>query len=140
VELETKRIPETLIRLLDRAREHAADPHLFAALVSACRFGGLLEASIAADRRARRLDPHVRTGITHTYRALAEYDVAVQEAETRERSGAAAQPLDRRADRRGTGRHDRDGAPIRRSSTRHHEAAVRAFRAARGEDVLHRSR
>ena len=36
-----------------------AEPHVFAALVHACRYGGLLDASVAAHRAAVRLDPTV---------------------------------------------------------------------------------
>jgi DNA-binding winged helix-turn-helix (wHTH) protein/tetratricopeptide (TPR) repeat protein len=81
LEFETRRIPDALARLLGRVREHPADANLYAALVSGCRYGGLLEASLAAHARARRLDPNVRTGVTHTYRALADYDAAIREAE-----------------------------------------------------------
>lgn len=52
-------------RLLGRAR--TADSEIFAGLVSACRYCGLLDASIAADARARRLEPRIRTSIVHTY-------------------------------------------------------------------------
>ena len=44
---------DAMRRLLERARTSAADPDLFAGLVFTCRYCGLLDASIAADRRAR---------------------------------------------------------------------------------------
>ena len=51
------RAKEAMVRLLGRMRSQAADPEFFAGLVIACRFCGLLDASLAADRHARRLDP-----------------------------------------------------------------------------------
>jgi non-specific serine/threonine protein kinase len=73
---EQGRAPEAMIRLLDRVRAGAADPHLFAGLVVACRFCGLLEASLAADRRARRIDPSIQTSVQYTYWAMGEYQQA----------------------------------------------------------------
>lgn len=45
----------------------------FAGLVHACRYCGLLEGSVAAYERARRLDPKIRTSIAHTYFMLGDY-------------------------------------------------------------------
>jgi hypothetical protein len=67
-----------MVRLLRRARASPADPDLFAGLVLACRFAGLVDASVAADRRARRLDPGVRTSVAYTYFMRAEYDRALE--------------------------------------------------------------
>jgi tetratricopeptide (TPR) repeat protein len=60
------RAKEAMARLLGRAKSQAADPELFAGLVLACRFCGLLDASLAADRQARRLDPNIRTSVMYT--------------------------------------------------------------------------
>jgi tetratricopeptide (TPR) repeat protein len=73
---EQGRAPEAMLRLLGRVGTGAADPHLFAGLVVACRFCGLLEASLAADRRARRLDPAIQTSVQYTYWALCDYPQA----------------------------------------------------------------
>jgi eukaryotic-like serine/threonine-protein kinase len=73
---ERGRAPEAMLRLLGRVGTGAADPHLFAGLVVACRFCGLLEASLAADRRARRIDPAIQTSVQYTYWALADYHQA----------------------------------------------------------------
>jgi non-specific serine/threonine protein kinase len=70
---ERGRAPEAMLRLLERVGTGAADPHLFAGLVVACRFCGLLEASLAADRRARRIDPAIQTSVQYTYWALCDY-------------------------------------------------------------------
>jgi TolB-like protein len=79
LEIEEKgRAPEAMVRLLDRGRRRAGDADLFAGLVVACRFGGLLDASIAADRRARRIDPGVRTSVAFTYWAAGDYERAMR--------------------------------------------------------------
>lgn len=73
---EQARAPEAMVRLLERVAHGAADPHLFAGLVVACRFCGLLEASLAADRRARRIDPSIQTSVQYTYWAMGDYHQA----------------------------------------------------------------
>jgi DNA-binding winged helix-turn-helix (wHTH) protein/TolB-like protein len=71
LEVDLGRAEDAMVRLLERAR--SADPELFAGLVSACQYCGLLEASVAADAQARRLDPRVRTSVVHTWFLRAEY-------------------------------------------------------------------
>ena len=66
-EVEAGRAREAMVRLLDRVRTSPSEPELFAGLVHACRYCGLLDASEAADERARRLDPHVVTSIAQTF-------------------------------------------------------------------------
>jgi TolB-like protein len=56
-----------MTRLLTRARARPDDPDLFSGLVTALRFCGLLDASVEADRRARSLDPGMRTSVTYTH-------------------------------------------------------------------------
>jgi eukaryotic-like serine/threonine-protein kinase len=73
---EQRRAPEAMLRLLERVQSGAADPQLFAGLVVACRFCGLLEASVAADQRARRLDPGIQTSVQYTYAMLGDYEQA----------------------------------------------------------------
>ncbi|MDF1701351.1 MAG: tetratricopeptide repeat protein, partial [Planctomycetota bacterium] len=70
--------PGAMVRLLEQAARHPADPELFSGLVVACRFCGLLDASIAADRRARRLDPGVRTSVAYSYWMHADYTTAMR--------------------------------------------------------------
>jgi TolB-like protein len=55
-----------LLRLLGQANGHGHDPELFAGLVTACRYCGLYDESIAAHVEARRLDPGVPTSLGHT--------------------------------------------------------------------------
>jgi eukaryotic-like serine/threonine-protein kinase len=64
LDVDRGRAHKALERLLGRAR--SADSEIFAGLVSACRYCGLLDASIAADARARRLEPRIRTSVIHT--------------------------------------------------------------------------
>jgi serine/threonine protein kinase/tetratricopeptide (TPR) repeat protein len=77
VELETGRAREAMLRLLKRARLHAADPELFAGLVQACRYAGLERPAIAADEHARRLEPQMRTAVSHAYLSVGEYEKAI---------------------------------------------------------------
>jgi DNA-binding winged helix-turn-helix (wHTH) protein/tetratricopeptide (TPR) repeat protein len=65
LEVDLGRAEDAMARLLERAR--SADPELFAGLVSACRYCGLLDASIAADAHGRRLEPRLRTSVVHTW-------------------------------------------------------------------------
>ena len=71
------RSAQAMARLLERAQSRPADPDLFAGLVLACRYCGLLQASIAADREARRLDPGIRTSVMWTYFMLGDWQRAI---------------------------------------------------------------
>jgi len=75
---ELGRSREAMVRLLERARTRANDPQLFAGLVLTCRFCGLLEESLAADRLARHLDPGIRTSVHYTYQLLGEWEKAIE--------------------------------------------------------------
>ncbi|HZM27352.1 MAG TPA: protein kinase [Gemmatimonadales bacterium] len=70
---EQGRAREAMVRLLRQAEKRTVDPDLLTGLVIACRFCGLLQASLAADRRARRIDPAVRTSVAYTHWLLADY-------------------------------------------------------------------
>jgi len=69
---------EAMLRLLRETRRRPADAPLFSGLVVACRFCGLIDASVEADRRARRLDPGIRTSVQYTYLAAGDYEKAVR--------------------------------------------------------------
>jgi serine/threonine protein kinase len=71
------RAKEAVARLLGRVRSQSADPELFAGLVIACRFAGLLDASTAADRHARRLDPSIRTSVAYTHFMRSDWERAL---------------------------------------------------------------
>jgi len=66
LEVDLGRAEQSMVRLLRRARERPADPELFAALSHSLRYCGLLQASLAAAKQARRLDPKVRVSAAHT--------------------------------------------------------------------------
>ena len=70
-DVDRGRAVSALERLLGRAR--SADSELFAGLVSVCRYCGLLDASIAADQRARQLEPRIRTSVVHTHFLRRDY-------------------------------------------------------------------
>ncbi len=78
LEADTGHALQAMARLVARAHATRSDPELFAGLVHVCRYCGLLEASVAADERARRLDPHVRTSVTHTFFMMGDYRRAVE--------------------------------------------------------------
>lgn len=78
---ELGRAQEAMVRLVRRASSRGSDPELFAALVPACRYCGLLRHSLAAYERATRLDPNVRTSVQHTYFMLGDYLRSAAEAE-----------------------------------------------------------
>jgi tetratricopeptide (TPR) repeat protein len=74
LEVDLGRAEESMVRLLRRAKDRAADPDLYAGLTHACRYCGLMAASIAATEQARRLDPRIRTSGAHTHFMLGEYE------------------------------------------------------------------
>ena len=73
LECDAGRAVDAMRRLLRRAAV-AVDPEYFAGLVHACRYAGLLEASIAAHEEARRLDPTVPTSVINSYQMLGDYE------------------------------------------------------------------
>lgn len=80
LESDAGRAVDAMRRLLRRA--HAGvDPEHFAGLVHACRYVGLLDASVAAHEEARRLDPTIRTSVLNTYAALGDYERIVHESD-----------------------------------------------------------
>ena len=68
------RAEAAMVRLIRRARDRPADPDLYAGLTHACRYCGLMTASIAATEQARRLDPRIRTSGAHTHFMLGDYE------------------------------------------------------------------
>lgn len=78
IQVERGQATEAMKRLLKRLHTSTSDPELFAGLTHASRYCGLLEASIEADRQARRFDPNVHTTVTHSYFAMGDYQRAVE--------------------------------------------------------------
>lgn len=58
---------DAMRRLLRIGAKYPRSTEVYAGLTLACRFCGLLEHSVAAHRKARRLDPTAATSVTHTY-------------------------------------------------------------------------
>lgn len=75
-EVDQGRARDAMVRLAARAR--SADPELFAGLVSTCRYCGLLDASLAAEVQARRLEPAIKTSVTHTWFVREDYERVVR--------------------------------------------------------------
>ena len=86
LECDAGRAVDAMRRLLRRATA-AVDPEYFAGLVHACRYAGLLEASIAAHEEARRLDPTIPTSIVNAYQMLGEYEHVLRLAGTTDPDG-----------------------------------------------------
>jgi eukaryotic-like serine/threonine-protein kinase len=77
VEVEAGNAREAMVRLLNRVRHAPSEPELFAGLVHACRYCGLLEASVAAYERAHRLDPAVMTSVAQTFLLMGNWERAL---------------------------------------------------------------
>jgi eukaryotic-like serine/threonine-protein kinase len=69
-EAEHGRAGDAIVRLLGHAATNRHDAQLFAGLVHACRYAGLLDQSIAAHDEALRLDPNVTTSVEYTIALL----------------------------------------------------------------------
>jgi serine/threonine protein kinase/tetratricopeptide (TPR) repeat protein len=78
-EAEVGRARDAMVRLLRLAQANGNDPETFAGLVHACRYCGLLDASEAAHREVRRLDPHASTSAVYTWWARAEMERVITE-------------------------------------------------------------
>jgi hypothetical protein len=78
LEADLGRAESAMLRLLDRSRINRSDANLFSGLVYACRFCGLLEASIVAHHRARQLDPQIPTSVNQSYFMSGEYLQALE--------------------------------------------------------------
>jgi TolB-like protein len=77
LEIDQGRAQEAMVRLLSRGASGSVQPELFAALVQACRYCGLLAASIAAHERAQALDRHVVTSVYQTYWRMGDEERAL---------------------------------------------------------------
>jgi serine/threonine protein kinase len=79
LECDLGRADAAITRLLTHVRGHSADAELYAGLVYACRYCGLLQESVAAHGRAKRLDPNVQTSVINTYWLKGDYDEALDD-------------------------------------------------------------
>ncbi len=76
LEVDLGRSCEAMVRLLDRIERDATSADLYAGLVTALRFGGLLEESLSAHREATALDPTMNTSVGHTLWMMGRYEEA----------------------------------------------------------------
>lgn len=79
LDVDLGRAEESMVRLLRRAKDRPADPDLYAGLTHACRYCGLIAASIAATEQARRLDPRTRTSGIHSHFMIGEYERVIEQ-------------------------------------------------------------
>ncbi len=77
LEIDEGRALEAMVRLVRRGLSGSVQAELFASLVQACRYCGLLEASVAAHERARALDRYVVTSVYQTYWRMGEEEKAL---------------------------------------------------------------
>jgi predicted Zn-dependent protease len=78
IEADLGNAQAAMVRLLERAQTHPNDPELFAGLVQSCRFCGLLDESVAAHHRARRLDSKAVTSVAHTFFLKGDYERSLE--------------------------------------------------------------
>ena len=76
LEVDLGRATDAMSRLVRLAKTRNSDPEIFAGLVHACRYCGLLKASAAAFEQARRLDARVRTSVAVTFFMMGDYQQA----------------------------------------------------------------
>lgn len=79
LEAEGGRARDAMARLVALGRRRRNDPEVFSGLVHSCRYAGLLDASLAAHREARRLDPHASTSVIYTHWMLGDLEAVLSE-------------------------------------------------------------
>jgi tetratricopeptide (TPR) repeat protein len=77
IDIDSGRARDAMVRLLGQASRRSTDPELFAGLVYACRYCGLLGPSLRAHQRAQRLDPTTKTSVIHTFLMLGDYEAVL---------------------------------------------------------------
>jgi DNA-binding winged helix-turn-helix (wHTH) protein len=79
MEVDLGHASDAAVRLLRVVQRTGPDAAVFAGLVHALRFCGLLVQSRRAHERARALEPTIVTSVSHTYWLLGEYERALKE-------------------------------------------------------------
>jgi len=80
IELDRGRAEQALDRLFGVLERNPNDVGSYVQMITGFRYLGLLDESVAAYRRARSLDPEVRTSMIHTLDALGDLEGALLEA------------------------------------------------------------
>jgi TolB-like protein/tetratricopeptide (TPR) repeat protein len=80
LEVDLGRATDAMVRLLARVQQQPHQAELFAGLVHACRYNGLLDASTAAHHRAIALDPFVATSAVQSYWMRGDLETALHES------------------------------------------------------------
>lgn len=78
-EVDVGRASDAAVRLLQVIERTGPEAAVFAGLVHALRFCGLLEESQSAHDRAREYEPAIVTSVAHTYWLLGDYERALRE-------------------------------------------------------------
>jgi TolB-like protein len=78
LEVDLGRATDAMGRLIRLAKNRSSDPELFVGLVHACRYCGLLRASVAAFEQARRLDSRLPSSVAVTFFMLGEYERVIE--------------------------------------------------------------
>ena len=78
IEADSGHAQAAMVRLLGQGERHPNDPELFGGLVQACRYCGLLDESIRAHERARRLDSRIVTSVAFSFFLLGDYERAIE--------------------------------------------------------------
>ncbi len=73
IDVDRGQAERAMVRLIERLRQRGPHAEIYAGLVQACRFGGLLEASAEAHDRAHHLDPALATSVMHTYFVMGRF-------------------------------------------------------------------
>jgi DNA-binding winged helix-turn-helix (wHTH) protein/tetratricopeptide (TPR) repeat protein len=89
LEVDAGHAADAIERLLDRVQSHSGEPEMYASLVQALRFEGLLKESVEAHHRAIDLDPGAVTSVAHTLFFQGDFASAIEAY-----SGRAAYYLD----------------------------------------------
>ena len=91
LEVDSGRAVEAMTRLIEHAKQARHDAELLVGLVHACRYSGLLDASIAAHQHAIALDPLVPTSVVQAY--WMRGDVALALAESAKLAGGSLRAM-----------------------------------------------
>ncbi len=134
LETDLGRAEAAMLRLVARARQRRADPQLYAGLVHACRYAGLLEASVAAHGRAKQLDPQIPTSVAQTFWMQGEYERAIDGFTTGFFVGLPLVALGRDAEALAQARAS--SALVRDPTTRCYQSIVMSMLEGRREECL----